>query len=166
LAAAIRKGTEDADGKGATDEYRQFADWAQKNESQLSPEARQVLDIYKKHSEAAQAQGQSGMLDSDFRQMVKEMDEVRDDSVAQALVKLSRTPLEVSGRQMLRAIRKGVGDLDGKSATDEFKQFADWTRESGKKLSPKAKRVMAVYEKYAKAARPPPPTRLARTFAG
>jgi DNA gyrase inhibitor GyrI len=152
LAEAIRKGTEDADGKGATDEFKQFADWAKKNESRLSPEAKQVMAIYEKHAKAAQAQGQSGMARSDFDSMVKEMNNVKDAGATRELARLSATPGRVSGREMMNAIRRGVGDFDGKSATDEFKQFADWAKANPSKLSPAAKRVMDVYEKYAKAA--------------
>ncbi|WP_224366018.1 hypothetical protein [Hyalangium versicolor] len=152
MAAAIRKGISDADGKGASDEYKQFADWAQKNEKRLSPEAKEVLGIYEKHAKAAQAHGQSGISDKDYRQMVKEMNGVRDASATKALADLSHVRGHVSGRQMLNAIRKGVGDFDGKSATDEFKQFADWAKTHSNKLSPEAKKVLATYEKYAKAA--------------
>jgi hypothetical protein len=152
MAEAIRKGTEDADGKGATDEFKQFADWAKKNEHRLSPEAKEVMGIYEKHAKAAQAQGQSGIPDSGFRQMVREMRNVKDASASRELARLSMTPGRVGGRQMMDAIRRGVGDFDGKSATDEFKMFADWAKKNSNKLSPAAKRVMDVYEKYAKAA--------------
>jgi hypothetical protein len=152
LAAAIRRGVGDADGKAATDEFKQFADWAKKNESRLSPEAKQVMAIYEKHAKAAQARGQSGLSDAEFRGMVKEMHAVRDASASQALLDLSLTPGRVGGRQMLDAIRRGTQDADGKAATDEFKMFADWARANPDKLTPEARRVLDVYKKYAQSA--------------
>jgi hypothetical protein len=152
LAAAIRRGVGDADGKAATDEYKQFADWAKKNQHRLSPEAKQVMAIYEKHAKGAQARGQSGLSDAEFRGMVKEMHAVRDASASHALLDLSLTPGRVSGRQMADAIRRGTQDADGKAATDEFKMFADWARANPEKLTPEARRVLDVYKKYAQAA--------------
>ncbi len=152
LANAIRRGAGDADGKAATDEFKQFADWAKKNQHRLSPEAKQVMAIYEKHAKGAQAQGESGLSDAEFRGMVKEMHAVRDASASQALLDLSMTPGRVSGRQMASAIRRGTQDADGKAATDEFKMFADWARANPQKLTPEARRVLDVYKKYAHAA--------------
>jgi predicted nucleotidyltransferase len=152
MAAAIKKGTQDKDGKGATDEFKQFADWAKKNESRLSPEAKQVLDVYKKYAEAAQAKGSSGITDADFQKMVKEMNSVQDASVTSTLAELDKSKGPVNGDQMAEAIKKGVEDLDGKAATDEYKQFADWAQKNQARLSPEAKQVLDVYKKYAEAA--------------
>ncbi|MBV4420678.1 hypothetical protein KM800_15395, partial [Clostridium tyrobutyricum] len=58
---AIRRGVGDFDGKSATDEFKQFSDWAKKNPNKLSPAARRVMDVYEKYAKAAQAQGQSGI---------------------------------------------------------------------------------------------------------
>jgi predicted nucleotidyltransferase len=152
MAEAIKKGVEDKDGKAATDEYKQFADWAKKNESRLSPEAKQVLDVYKKYAEAAQAKGSSGITDADFQKMVKEMNSVQDASVTSTLAELDKSKGPVNGDQMAEAIKKGVEDLDGKAATDEYKQFADWAQKNQARLSPEAKQVLDVYKKYAEAA--------------
>lgn len=152
MAEAIRKGVADLDGKAATDEFKQFADWAKKNEGRLSPEARQVLGIYEKYAKAAQAQGQSGIPDGEFRKMTQEMNAVRDAGASRELFRLSMTPGRIGGLQMLHAIRRGVGDLDGKSATDEYQLFADWAKANTGKLSPAAQEVLGIYEKYAKAA--------------
>ncbi len=152
MAAAIEQGVRDLDGKGATDEFKQFADWAKKNESRLSPEAKEVLATYEKYAKAAQAKGQSGISLGDFSRMVAEMKNVKDASVSAELSRLDRMPGPINGDQMAAAIERGVSDFDGKSATDEFKQFADWAKANPNKLSPEAKQVLGVYEKYAKAA--------------
>jgi DNA gyrase inhibitor GyrI len=152
MAAAIEKGVQDEDGKAASDEFKQFADWAKKNESRLSPEAKEVLAVYEKHAKQAQATGQAGIPVGDFKQMVAEMKAVKDASATAALAELDKTPGPVNGDQMAEAIEKGVGDLDGKGSTDEFKQFMDWAKQNESRLSPEAKEVLAVYEKYAKGA--------------
>ncbi len=152
LAAAIERGTRDLDGKAASDEFKQFADWAKKNQSRLSPEAKQVMDIYEKYAKAAQAKGQAGIAPADYKKMVSEMKGVQDAGVARELAKLDSHKGPVSGDQLTSAIDRGVRDPDNKAATDEFKQFADWAKKHPAKLSPEAKQVMDIYEKYAKAA--------------
>ncbi len=152
MAAAIKKGVQDLDGKGATDEFKQFADWAKQNESKLSPEAKQVMAVYEKYAKAAQAKGQSGIDTRDFKKMVAEMNAVKDASATAALAELDKAKAPINGDQMAEAIEKGVQDLDGKAATDEFKQFADWAKKNQAKLSPEAKQVLGIYEKYAKGA--------------
>jgi hypothetical protein len=70
---AIRRGVGALDGKSATDEYQLFADWAKANKGKLTLAAREVMGIYEKYAKAAQAQGQSGIALTDYRQMLREM---------------------------------------------------------------------------------------------
>jgi hypothetical protein len=152
MAAAIERGTRDLDNKSASDEFKQFADWAKKNQNRLSPEAKQVMAIYDKYAKAAQAKGQSGIPEADYKKMIAEMKGVQDTGVARELAKLDAHKGPISGDQLTSAIDRGVRDADNKAATDEFKQFADWAKKNQSKLSPEAKQVMAIYDKYAKAA--------------
>jgi hypothetical protein len=129
-----------------------FADWASRNQRKLSPEARQIMDVYAKYARLAQARGMKGIPEGEFQQRVKEMRGVQDASATAALAELDEKQGPINGDQMAAVIRKGVADADGKGATDEFKQFADWAKANPAKLSPEAQKVMGLYEKYAKAA--------------
>jgi hypothetical protein len=152
MAAAIETGVGDKDGQAASGEFQMFSDWASRNQGRLSPEAKQVMDVYAKYARSAQARGMKGIPDGEFQQMVKEMRGVQDASATAALAELDQAQGPVNGDQMAEAIRKGVADADGKGATDEFKQFADWAKKNEARLSPEARQVLGLYEKYAKAA--------------
>src|SRR6185295_1570493 len=153
MAKAIKSGTQDLDNASAGREYKQFSDWAAKNQDKLSPEAKEVMGVYKKYADAAQAKGQTS-IGADYDKMCKEMVKVgnTDVSVKQATDALDKMPSPISGDQLAKSIKEGTQDLDNASAGKEYKQFADWTAKNQDKLSPEAKNVMKVYEKYAKAA--------------
>ncbi|MBL8956245.1 MAG: hypothetical protein JNK82_36065, partial [Myxococcaceae bacterium] len=75
-----------------------------------------------------------------------------DVSAANALNELSRLPPPISGEAMMLAIKRGVGDLDGKSTTSELQMFKDFAKKNADKLSPEAHTCVGIYEKYAQAA--------------
>jgi len=154
MAQVIKSGTQDKDGQAAGNEYKQFSDWAAKNQDKLSPEAKNVMQVYDKYAKAAQANGQTGINSADYDKMCKEMVKVghTDASVAAATDKLDKMPKPISGEQMAKSIKEGTQDLDNSAAGKEYKQFAAWAAKNQDKLSPEAKNVMQVYEKYAKAA--------------
>ncbi|HVE86595.1 MAG TPA: hypothetical protein VND93_27245, partial [Myxococcales bacterium] len=154
MAAAIEKGTKDTDGQAAGKEFKQFSDWAAKNQDKLSPEAKEVLKVYEGYAKAAQAKGQTGIPQADYDKMVGEMKKVgaTDASAAAAIKELDGKQAPISGEDMAKAIEKGTSDADNNAAGKEFKQFADWAAKNQDKLSPEAKEVLKVYEGYAKAA--------------
>jgi len=155
MAKAIKQGTEDLDGQAANQEYKQFADWAAKNQANLSPEAKEVMKVYEKYAKQAQFNGQTGINTGDYDKMVKEMNTAgaTDVSAKKAIDQLSKGDGKVSGEDMTRAIEQGTKDLDNSSAGREFKQFADWAAKNPDRLTPEAKQVLDIYKKYADAAK-------------
>lgn len=148
LADAIKNGTADLDGQAASGEYRAFAEWAQKNAGRLTPEAKQVMDIYSKYAAQAQARGETGITQADSQKMFAEMAKVGDQGAKRALAKLDKLPSPVSGRDLARAIESGVKDKDGNTKA-ELDAFRDWAKKNESKLSPEAKDVLKAFEKHA-----------------
>ncbi|QSQ21644.1 hypothetical protein JY651_41830 [Pyxidicoccus parkwayensis] len=148
MADAIQNGTADLDGQAASGEYRAFAEWAQKNAGRLTPEAKQVMDIYSKYAAQAQARGETGISQADSQKMQAEMAKVGDQGAKRALSKLDKLPSPISGRDMARAIESGVKDKDNNTQA-EVDAFRDWAKKNGSKLSPEAKDVLAAFEKHA-----------------
>lgn len=155
MAKAIKEGTQDLDNSSAGREYRQFSDWATKNQDKLSPEAQEVMKVYTKYANTAQAQGQTGMPQATFDKMCAEMNKVgaTDVSAQKAIDGLSKGDGKISGEDMTRAIEQGTKDLDAHSAGAEHDQFAKFAKQNPDRLSPEAKQVMDIYNKYASAAK-------------
>jgi hypothetical protein len=146
LTQAIENGTADLDGQAAGGEYRAFANWAQQNGARLSPEARQVMDIYSKYAAQAQARGQSGIPQGEYNKMLAEMKNVScgcsgDQSAKSAVAQLDRMPSPISGDDFARIIRQGVGDRDGNLGV-EAKAIREWVGKNYHKLSDEACQVM------------------------
>jgi len=151
LLKAIRTGTKDLDGQAAGKEFAEFEKWAKANESKLSPEAKEVLGIYKKHVDQAKAKGQTGLTEADSKKMFREMRNVGDVSARTALAELDKKFGPVSGEDMAKAVKEGISDLDGNGSTKELKEFQKWAKANPDRLTPEAKQVLESYEKYAKA---------------
>jgi hypothetical protein len=148
FAEAIKNGTADLDGQAASGEFRAFAEWAQKNADRLTPEAKQVMDIYSKYAAQSQARGESGIPQSEHTKMLAEMGKVGDLSAKRALAGLDRLPSPISGRDMARAIERGARDGDGQTKA-ELNAFREWAQKNSSKLSPEAKEVLGIFEKHA-----------------
>ncbi|MFY2560492.1 hypothetical protein ACN469_22965 [Corallococcus terminator] len=145
LTQAIERGTADLDGNAAGGEYRAFSEWAAKNQDRLTPEAKQVMDLYSKFA----ANGQNGgIAHGDWKQMLKEMKGVGDKGAEKALAGLDKLPKPISGEDLAKAIRSGTKDADNNTAA-ELKTFQDWAKKNADKLSPEAKEVMGKFEKHA-----------------
>lgn len=147
MADAIQNGTADLDGQAASGEYRAFAEWAQRNGARMTPEARQVMDIYSRYAAQAQARGEQGIPQGEWNKMVAEMKAVKDQSAQSAVSRLDRMPSPISGEDLAGAIRQGVGDRDGQTAA-EAKAIRDWAAKNGHKLSPEAKEVLGIFNKH------------------
>jgi|GEM_PF-6254900 len=145
LTKAIQRGTGDHDGNAAKGEYRAFAEWAEKNQDRLTPEAKQVMDRFSKFAAERNANGHT---DGDWRKMINDMKGVGDKGAEKALAGLDKLPKPISGDDMAKAIRKGTKDADNNTA-DELKAFQDWAKKNADKLSPEAKEVMGKFEKHA-----------------
>ncbi|NMO21331.1 hypothetical protein HPC49_29920 [Pyxidicoccus fallax] len=148
LTEAIKNGTADLDGQAASGEFRAFSEWAQKNGNRLTPEAKQVMDIYAKYAAQAKASGQTGISQAEHAKMLAEMSKVGDLGAKQALAGLDKLPTPISGRDMARAIERGARDTDGQTKA-EVAAFKDWAAKNGAKLSPEAKEVLGIFEKHA-----------------
>jgi len=151
LLSAIEKGTADLDGQAAGKEFAEFEKWAKANEGKLSPEAKEVMSIYKKYVDQAKANGQTGISQADADKMFKEMRSVGDISARQALAELDKKFGPVSGEDFAKAIKDGISDLDGNASTKELQEFQKWAKAHPERLTPEAKQVLETYEKYAKA---------------
>ncbi|WP_208718976.1 hypothetical protein [Corallococcus sicarius] len=152
MADTIERAVGDLDGQAASSEYRTVADWAMNNRERLTPEAKQVVDIYSKYAAMSQARGESGIPQDDFNKMLGEMRDVGDASAKKALAQLDRKGGTVSGEDMARAIKTGTADHDGQAAGAEAKEFEKWASKNESRLSPEAKEVLDVYRKHTKAA--------------
>jgi len=152
LANAIDKGTADLDGQAVGKEFAEFEKWAKTNEGKLSPEAKEVMGIYKKYADQAKASGQTGLSETDSRKMFREMRNVGDVSARAALGELDKKFGPVSGEDFAKAIKDGTADLDGNSTTKELKAFQKWAKANPERLTPEAKQVLETYEKYSQAA--------------
>jgi hypothetical protein len=151
---SIERAIGDMDGQAASGEYRAVSDWAANNRERLTPEARQVMDIYSKYAAMSQARGESGIPQADYNKMISEMRDVGDASAKAALARLDNKTFggTVSGQDMARAIRTGTADNDGQAGGAELKEFEKWAAKNESRLSPEAKEVLDVYRKHAKAA--------------
>ncbi|RKH48916.1 hypothetical protein D7Y23_18735 [Corallococcus sp. AB050B] len=156
MARAIKAGTADHDGQAGGAELKEFEKWAAKNESRLSPEAKEVLDVYRKHTKAAQAQGRTGLTDAENAAMNKEMRQVGagDVSARKATEALDKEQGPISGEDLAEAIKKGISDKDGHSSTSELKEFEKWAAKNESRLTPEAKQVLKTYQQAAKKAGP------------
>ncbi len=152
MMATIRKGTADHDGQAAGKEFAEFEKWVKANEGKLSPEAKEVYGVYKKYAEQAKANNQTGLSETDNRNMFREMRNVGDVSARAALAELDKKFGPVSGEDMAKTIKAGIEDLDGNSSSKELKEFQKWAKANPDRLTPEAKQVLETYEKYAKAA--------------
>jgi Ca2+-binding EF-hand superfamily protein len=149
MLAAIKEGVSDKDGHSSTSELREFQKWAAKNQDRLTPEARKVLETYEK---AAKKAGPEGMTQKEFDSMLKEMGKFktfRDDTMRTALEKLDDKSGKISGRDLTNAIKEGAGDFDGQAAGVEFADAMKWARQNYDRLTPEARKVVDIYEKYA-----------------
>jgi hypothetical protein len=149
MLAAIKEGISDKDGKSTTSELREFQKWARENKDRLTPEARQVLETYEKHARKA---GPEGMTQRELDSMFKEMGKFktfRDNTMRDALEKLDDKSGKISGKDLANAIKTGAGDFDGQAAGVEFADMMKWARQNRERLSPEARQVLDIYEKYA-----------------
>ncbi|MBN8230317.1 hypothetical protein JYK02_22645 [Corallococcus macrosporus] len=156
MARAISRGTADHDGQAAGAELKEFEKWASKNESRLSPEAKEVLDVYRKHAKAAQAEGRSGLNDRETAALNRELRKVGagDVSARKATEALDREQGPISGEDLTEAIKKGISDNDGHSSTSELKEFEKWAAKNESRLTPEARDVLKTYQEAAKKAGP------------
>ncbi len=154
---AILKGTQDPDSQAAGKEFKDISKFVRENAQLLSPEAKAAYAVYEKAAHAAQAKGQTGIDDSSFRRMARDMAKAgapkyADEGMGKALNALATkdsTPGSISAKDLAAAVSSGARDLDGQSAGKEFKDLQKFVRENAQLLSPDAKTAYAMYEKAA-----------------
>lgn len=76
LLHAIRTGTADHDGHAASSEWRDFHQWAQQHQAQLTPAAKKVMGVYDHFAAVAKSHGQAGLTDSQSTKMFDAMGNV------------------------------------------------------------------------------------------
>jgi hypothetical protein len=147
LIRLIQDATQDFDGQAAGREYQDLKDFMAEVSDRLTPEARQVWEIYEKYVHAAQAKGQTGIEDSEHQKMLREMGEVseseyQDEGAAQAIEDLeARNPSRIDGRLLVDLILRATVDADNQSAGAEYDDLKA-------KLTPEAKDKWQVYERF------------------
>ena len=77
----------------------------------------------------------------------------RDDTADMAIERLMNQGGRITGAQLMNAILDGVSDPDGQAAGTELQAFLEFARSDGHRFHGTAATVMAIYEKYANAAR-------------
>jgi len=150
----IVNGTKDLDNQAAGKEYKDLKKFANENWDRMSPDAKQKFRVYEKHAKAAQKNCQTGIKQSDYNKMVKEMDGAgyKDASAGKAVEGLKAKKGEISGADMQKAIVDGTKDLDNQAAGKEYADLKKFANENWNRMSPDAKEKFRVYEKYAKSA--------------
>ncbi|WP_342377516.1 hypothetical protein NVS55_39450 [Myxococcus stipitatus] len=151
MAKAIQSGVRDADNNTGK-ELKQFQDWAKKNDSKLSPEAKKVMSLFEQHAKKAMATGDKDLSASEMSKMQADFKKVGDLSANKALAKLDKEQGPISGEDLLGAIKEGVGDKDNNTTGTELKAFQDWAKKNKDRMTPEAEKVLQTYEKAAKAA--------------
>ncbi|MBS1151139.1 MAG: hypothetical protein H6Q89_2837, partial [Myxococcaceae bacterium] len=70
---AILKGTQDIDNQAAGKEFKDISKFVKENAQLLSPEAKAAYAVYEKAAKAAQAKGQTGIDNSSYQRMARDM---------------------------------------------------------------------------------------------
>lgn len=151
---AIVDGTSDKDNQAAGKEHADFKQYTDGNWDNLSPNAKEKFRVYDKHAKKAQANGQTGIKNADYKEMVREMKTAgyKDQTSGRAIETLKDKTGTISGDDMQKAIVDGTKDRDNSAAGNEYKDFAKFTKDNASRLSPEAKAKYGVYDKYAKQA--------------
>jgi uncharacterized protein YozE (UPF0346 family) len=152
LTDGIYKGTRDLDNGAAGSEFAEFERFAKQNKGKLSPEAQQVMDIYKKYADAAKAKGQTGIDQPSYDKMIGEMRNVGDKGAETAMARLDKKNAPISQKDLADAIYNSTKDPDNNAAGKEFKVVSDWVEKNRGKLSPEALQAFDIYKKTAQAA--------------
>lgn len=163
----IINATSDLDNQAAGKEYGDLEKFVETNWNRLSPEAKQIWNIFENYARSAQQKNQTGISQEDYAKMQKEMqeamgggkkkEEYQDESAGKAIDELKawmqRNPgKKVSGDQMYALIQQATSDLDNQAAGKEYADLQKFVKENWDKLSPDAKAMWGVYEKYVKEA--------------
>jgi hypothetical protein len=156
MAALLRNALADLDGQAAGLEHMDIMKWAQENKARLSPEAQEMLAIYDGYAKQALGKGQTGIPQESFDQMMAEIEsKVKGDAgMNAALADLGKSG-PISGEAMQRAIENGTKDLDNQAAGKEFESLREWAAkpENRDRLTPQARKILDIYENYARASR-------------
>ncbi len=154
LARLIQDATQDFDGQAAGREYQDLKDFVAEFSDRLTPEARQVWEVYEKYVQSAQAKGQTGIEYSEHQKMLQEMGEVseseyQDESAARAIEDLERkNPRRIDERHLVDLILRATVDADNQSAGAEYEDLKKFVTENWAKLTPEAKEKWQVYERF------------------
>ena len=149
---AIVDGTKDLDSQAAGNEYKDFKQYADKNWSRMSPDAREKFRVYEKTAKSNQAKGKTGIPQGEYNKMVGDMKSAgyNDKTAGKAIEGLKDKKGPITGDDMQKAIVDGTKDLDSQAAGKEYKDFKKFYNENQDRMTPEAKAKFGVYEKYAK----------------
>jgi hypothetical protein len=155
-AKMIRDATSDKDGNAAGLEHTEVMKWARDNWDRLSPESKQMIEIYDKECQKSLSNHSTGIESKAYDRMMGDIDALvpkrGDESADAAIAKLENSHGPISGEAMQAAIKDGVGDADGQAAGKEFDAFMKFQSENRSRLSPEASKVLDIYERYARQA--------------
>lgn len=155
LQKLIVAATQDLDNQAAGKEYEDLKKFVTENESKLTPEAKQVWQVYEKYVQAAKAKGQTGIEQSEYDKMVQEMrktgrkDRYQDEGAGKAIDQLKReNHQQISGQRLAILIWTAIADTDNQAAGKEYQDLKKFVMENWDKLTPEAKTKWQVYERF------------------
>lgn len=158
---ALMKGTAGLEGESAKQAYQDIEKFVKENKTLLSEEAKATYRIFDKYAKAA-AQTEAGVISlRDSMKMQAEMAKAAapqhgDKSMGHSLKKLAernKGPGSISGEELTQALLKGSEDGDNQTAGVEFGDALKFVTENSHLLSPEAKKVFAVYQRFVDEAR-------------
>jgi hypothetical protein len=150
MQTAIIDATKDLDSQAAGKEYRDLKEFTENNWNRMTPDAREKFRVYERTALESIAKGQTGIPQARYDQMLNEMSAAgyEDASAASAIEKLMSQPTPVSGFSMQEMIVNGTKDLDAQAAGAEYRDIAEYAAGNWGKLTPEAKEMFGIYDKF------------------
>ncbi len=149
--------TADYDNQAAGKEYEDLKKFVQANEKRLSPDAKAMWEVYDKYVQEAKKKGQTGIDAGEYEKMKKEMKEARyhDVGAGKAIeaLKEQNPNGQISADQMYKLIIDATADYDNQAAGKEYEDLKKFVQANEKRLSPDAKAMWEVYDKYVQEAK-------------
>jgi hypothetical protein len=150
MQTAIIDSTKDLDAQAAGKEYRDLKEFADKNWDRMTPDAREKFRVYERTALESISQGQTGIPQAKYDQMLQKMQGAgyEDAGAAQAIEGLMGKPGPVSGFDMQGMITNATKDLDAQAAGAEYRDIAEYAAGNWGKLTPEAKEMFNIYDKF------------------
>ncbi len=166
MLSLILEATQDMDNQAASKEYEDLSKFVQKNYARLSPEAKEIWELYQRNVQQSQAEGNPGIPTDRFDRMIRDMTKIQqrnqdasgkyeDPSAGDAIESLqARVPNgPISGNEMRRLVLDAIKDYDSQSTSTEFSDLERFVSSNKDRLSPEAKQIWEIYSQAVQNAR-------------